>query len=92
MKLSYSFLTSLLLGAAIAAPSKLEQRKLSNGPVNIQHNLEDGEVIECSRNGYYNDDEIRATISRAVNLQRARETRGSKLFPSDTSLYQPYPE
>lgn len=77
MKLSYPSLAFILFGAAVAAPSKLEQRVPSNAPINLDHGLEEGEVKECGGNDYDND-QIYASIQRGVNLQLVSETRGSK--------------
>ena len=88
MKLSYSSLAFLLLGAAVAAPNKLEQREPSNAPINLDHALEDGEIKECGGN-FYDDHQVYLSIQHAVNLQKVGETRGSMLFPSGPSLSLP---
>lgn len=80
MKLSYSSLAFLLLGAAVAAPNKLEQREPSNAPINLDHALEEGEIKECGGN-FYDDDQVYLSIQHAVNLQKVGETRGSMFIP-----------
>lgn len=85
MKLSHSsFFAFLLLGAAVAAPNKLEQREPSNAPINLDHALEEGEIKECGGN-FYAEDKVYLSIQYAVNLQLAGETRGSMSCPSSTS-------
>lgn len=81
MKLSYaSLLAFLLSGAAVAAPSKLEQRAPSNHPINLEHALEEGEIKECGGE-FYDEHQVYLSIQRGVNLQRVGETRGSMLYP-----------
>ncbi|KAL9044562.1 MAG: hypothetical protein Q9214_002311 [Letrouitia sp. 1 TL-2023] len=75
-----SLLAFLLLGAAVAAPNKLEQREPSNAPINLDHALEEGEIKECGGN-FYADDKVYLSIQHAVNLQLAGETRGSTSCP-----------
>ena len=84
MKLSFSSLAFFLLGAAVAAPSKLEQRVPSNAPINLDNGLEDGEIKECGGN-FYDDNEVYLSIQYAVNLQKVGETRGSMLLPLASS-------
>ena len=81
MKLSYPSLAFFLLGAAVAAPNKLEQREPSNAPINLAHALEEGEIKECGGN-FYDDHQVYLSIQHAVNLQLVGETRGSMLYPS----------
>ena len=88
MKLSYSFLLAFLLGAAVAAPNKLERREPSNAPINLDHALEEGEIKECGGN-FYDDHQVYLSIQHAVNLQLVGETRGSMLYPFDT-FFSPF--
>ncbi|KAL9608846.1 MAG: hypothetical protein Q9167_006332 [Letrouitia subvulpina] len=81
MKLSYSSLIAfLLLGAAVAAPNKLEQRGPSNAPINLDHALEEGEIKECGGN-FYDEQQVYLSIQHAVNLQLVDETRGKPKYP-----------
>ena len=90
MKLSYSSLLAfLLLGSAVAAPNRLEQRDPSNAPINLKHALEKGDIKECGGN-FYDDHQVYLSIQHAVNLQQVGETRGSMLCPSGISLSPPY--
>lgn len=86
MKLSYSSLAFLLLGAAVAAPNQLEQRDdPPNDPIHLNHAILTGDIKECGGN-FYTDKQIYQSVQYAVNLQLAGETRGSMLLPSGLSF------